>query len=119
MKGSEKLRYFLAGAAAGAVNGFFGGGGGTLLVPLLHRWCRLPEQKSFATSVAVILPLCALSACIYLACGELDALEALPYLLGGAAGGALGGKLFRNTRPRLLRRVFSLLLLCGGIRALL
>lgn len=52
----------LAGAAAGLTNGFFGGGGGSVLVPMLTRVCGLDQRRAFATSVAVILPLCALSA---------------------------------------------------------
>ena len=49
----------LAGAAAGLTNGFFGGGGGSVLVPMLTRVCGLDQRRAFATSVAVILPLCA------------------------------------------------------------
>ena len=64
-KQSKKFWYALAGAAAGVVNGFFGGGGGQVLVPLLAGRCGLEQRKAFATSVAVIAPLCALSAGIY------------------------------------------------------
>ena len=64
-KQGKTLWYALAGAAAGVVNGFFGGGGGQVLVPMLAGKCALEQRKSFATSVAVIAPLCALSAAIY------------------------------------------------------
>ena len=53
-----------AGGAAGLVNGFFGGGGGMVLVPLLMSRCGLERRKAFAWSVAIIFPLCALSAVI-------------------------------------------------------
>ena len=112
------LRPAVSGALAGAVNGFFGGGGGMVLVPLLAGWCGLGERKAFATSVAVILPLCVLSAGIYLFRGGLDLTAALPYLLGGLLGGWLGGKLFNNISMDWLRRGFGLLLLYGGIRSL-
>ena len=115
---SEKLRPALSGAAAGLVNGLFGGGGGMALVPLLTRWCGLDQQKAFATSVAVILPLCVLSAVIYLFRGGLDWMLALPYLAGGLVGGAIGGKAFRHLDMVWLRRAFGLLLLYGGIKAL-
>ena len=108
----------LAGAAAGIANGFFGGGGGMILVPLLTGLCGLPQRQAFATSVAVILPLCVLSSVIYLLRGGLDWVAALPYLLGGLAGGFLGGKLFRKLRMDWLRRGFALLILYGGVRAL-
>ena len=76
----------LAGGAAGLVNGFFGGGGGMVLVPLLAGKCGLERRSAFASSVAIILPLCALSAVIYFARGQLELLTALPYLLGGLLG---------------------------------
>lgn len=113
------LRPALAGGAAGLVNGFFGGGGGMVLVPLLVLWCGLDQRKAFATSVAVILPLCALSASIYLFRGGVDFTAALPYLAGGLLGGLLGGKLFKRLNMVWLRRLFALLLLYGGVRALL
>ena len=118
-KGRQRLWFALAGGAAGVVNGFFGGGGGMLLVPLLAGKCGLGQRKAFATSVAVILPLCALSAGIYWLRGGLDIAAALPYLLGGLAGGWLGGRLFRGVSMAWLRRGFALLILYGGVRALL
>lgn len=108
----------LAGAAAGLVNGFFGGGGGMVLVPLLAGWCGLGQRKAFATSVAVILPLCALSAGVYLFREGVDLAAALPYLLGGLIGGFAGGRLFKRLNMVWLRRLFALLLLYGGVRAL-
>ena len=112
------LRPALAGGAAGLVNGFFGGGGGMVLVPLLVLWCGLDQRKAFATSVAVILPLCVLSAAIYLFRGGVDFTAALPYLAWGLLGGLLGGKLFKRLNMVWLRRLFALLLLYGGVRAL-
>lgn len=111
--------YALAGAAAGVVNGFFGGGGGQVLVPLLAGKCGLDQRKAFATSVAVIAPLCALSAGIYWFRGQLDLGLALPYLAGGLVGGFVGGKVFQNLSMTWLRRGFALLILYGGVRAFL
>ena len=116
---SDKFRFAVAGGVSGLVNGFFGGGGGMLLVPLLTGWCGLEQRKAFATSVAVILPLCVLSSVIYWLRGGLEWRAALPYLLGGLAGGFLGGKLFRRLNMVWLRRAFALLILYGGVRALL
>ena len=58
MKHKSTWKSVLAGAAAGLTNGFFGGGGGSVLVPMLTRVCGLDQRRAFATSVAVILPLC-------------------------------------------------------------
>lgn len=115
----KTLWYALAGAAAGVVNGFFGGGGGMVLVPLLAGTCRLDQRRAFATSVAVIAPLCALSAGIYWFRGELELAAALPYLLGGLIGGLVGGRVFQKLSMVWLRRAFALLILYGGVKALL
>lgn len=114
-----KLWFALAGAAAGLVNGFFGGGGGMVLVPMLTGKCGLDQRRAFATSVAVILPLCALSSAIYYLRGGLDLMTALPYLIGGLAGGFVGGKVFKKLSMVWLRRAFALLILYGGVKALL
>lgn len=113
------LRAAVAGGAAGLANGFFGGGGGMILVPLLTRWCKVEQRRAFATSVAVILPLCVLSSAIYWFRGGIDLALALPYLAGGLIGGFIGGKVFRRLNMLWLRRAFALLILYGGVKALL
>ena len=69
--------------------------------------------------MAVIAPLCALSAGIYWFRGDLDLAAALPYLAGGLIGGLIGGKVFQKLPMVWLRRGFALLILYGGVRALL
>ena len=115
----KKGLYRIAGGAAGFINGLFGGGGGMVLVPLLAGKCGLDQRKAFATSVAIIAPLCALSAGIYWFRGDLDLAAALPYLAGGLVGGLVGGKVFRKLSMVWLRRGFALLILYGGVKALL
>lgn len=119
MERKKALWYAAAGGAAGLINGFFGGGGGMILVPLLAGKCGLGQRRAFATSVAVIAPLCALSAGVYFLRGDLDVRLSLPYLAGGLAGGLVGGRVFRKVSVRWLRRGFGLLILYGGVRALL
>ena len=112
-------KYALVGGLAGLANGFFGGGGGSILVPLLVLVCGLSQRKAFATTVAVILPLCVMSLSIYILRDGLDVATALPYVAGGMLGGWLGGKLFRGVRMTWLKRGFGLLLIYGGVRNLL
>ena len=114
----KRISAVFAGAAAGLVNGFFGGGGGMILVPLLASKCGLEQRKAFATSIAIILPLCVLSSAIYFLRGGLELAAALPYLVGGLAGGFFGGKLFKQLNMNWLRRVFALLILYGGVKSL-
>lgn len=89
-----------------------------VLVPMLVSRCGLSQRKAFATSVAIILPLCALSAVLYWLRGSLELSAALPYLLGGLLGGFLGGKLFRKLSMTWLRRIFALFILYGAWSAL-
>ena len=115
----QKTRCAVSGALTGAVNGLFGGGGGMVLVPLLRRWCGLEERKAFATCVAVILPLCVVAAAVYVLRRGVDLTLAAPYLLGGMAGGFLGGRLFPKVSAGWLRYLFAGFLLYGGVRYLL
>ena len=77
---TDRMKYALSGAAAGAVNGLFGGGGGMVLAPALTGWCHMEQKRALATCVAAILPLCLLSAAISLWRQPLDWMQALPYL---------------------------------------
>jgi uncharacterized membrane protein YfcA len=115
----SKIKCAVTGVLAGAANGFFGAGGGMFVIPLFTRWVKLADKPAYASSVAVILPLSAVSATVYLTQGGADWAAALPYLLGGAIGGLLGGKVFRKIPVKLLRRAFAVLLILGGLRSLL
>ena len=74
-------KYAVSGMAAGAANGLFGAGGGMILVPLLTRWGGLEDKTAFATSIAIIAPMCLVSIFIYWYQGQLDFGAALPYLV--------------------------------------
>jgi len=115
--GNIGLKCAVAGALAGAANGLFGAGGGMFIVPLFTRWAKIETKKTCATSIAVILPLSAASAVIYLIRDGLEFATALPYLLGGIAGGVIGGRLFKSVPPKVLKKAFALLLIIGGIRS--
>ena len=115
----KRWKIAFSGGAAGLVNGFFGGGGGMVLLPLLTRRCGVEERRAFANCVAVILPLCALSAAVYWWQTGIDLYAALPYLAGGLLGGALGGRWFKKVPVVWLRRIFAAFLLYGGVRYLL
>ena len=108
----------VTGALAGLANGLFGSGGGLFLVPLFTKWLGMEQRKAFATSVAVILPLSAVSLAVFVLKGGLDFMAALPYLIGGLAGGILSGLVFQKVPVTLLRRAFGLLILYGGVKAL-
>ena len=109
----------IAGGAAGLANGLFGGGGGMVFLPILARWGTLKPQQLYATCVGVIFPVCAVSAAIYLWQGEVELMTALPYLVGGLAGGWLGGKLYGRVSTTFLKWIFAGFLFYAGVRYLL
>ena len=77
---NDKVKYIITGALAGVANGLFGSGGGLFLVPLFVSWLHMEQQKAFATSVAVILPLSVASLAVFLLKGGMDWGLAWPYL---------------------------------------
>lgn len=108
-----------AGFAAGLVNGLFGAGGGLILVPLFCRQFPDRPKHAFANSVAVTAPLCVCSFLLFQLYRPISPASAVPYLLGGAIGGAFAGKALHKMSAVWLQRIFGLLLLYGGLRALL
>ena len=115
----QKLRFVLSGGAAGLVCGLFGAGGGMVLVPLLIFLVGLPDKLAFSSAISIILPLCVVSLVIYGRHDMLQLSDALPYLIGGAAGGVLAGLWFRKVSARVLHIALGLLILFGGARLLL
>ncbi len=114
----SKTKCDVSGAAAGLVNGLLGAGGGMVLVPLLIRWCGLEDKRAFATAISIILPLCLVSIFVYARKAPLPLADAWPYLLGGAAGGVLGGLLFKKMSANLLHKLLGAVILWGGVQLL-
>ena len=115
----EKGKLLIIGALAGIANGLFGAGGGLVLVPLFISWCGIAEKKAFATSVAVILPLSIVSYVMFCLQGGNVWEQALPYLIGGVVGGLLSARFFKKMSSVWLHRLFGLLILYGGVKAVL
>lgn len=114
---TKRWKYAVIGSLAGMANGLFGAGGGLFLVPLFISWAKLEEKKAFATSVAVIFPLSIVAFVIFAMKGAVEWRLAWPYVIGGAVGGLLSGTLFKRMSADWLHRIFGLLLLYGGVKA--
>lgn len=117
-KRKARLLSALGGLAAGLINGLLGSGGGMIAVPVLERG-GVKANRAHATSVAIMLPLSAVSALFYLRSGEAGISDALPYIPGGIAGALLGVLLLRRVKPKLLRRIFGGVAVYSGLRILL
>lgn len=108
----------LGGLGAGLINGLLGSGGGMIAVPMLER-SGVEASRAHATSVAIMLPLSAVSAVFYIRQGNVGFADALPYIPGGVIGALLGVLLLRRIRPALLRRLFGGVAVYSGLRILL
>lgn len=108
----------LAGFCAGAVNGLFGAGGGMVLVPLLTLLTNLGDQEIFPASLSIILPICLVSLAVTALHFPIPWAEAIPYLIGSAAGGFAAGLWGRKIPVKWLHRGLGILIIWGGIRYL-
>ena len=89
-----------------------------VVLPLLSRWGGLSQRQLYATCVGIIFPACAVSAAVYLWQGQTHILQALPYLVGGAAGGWIGGRLYGKVPATALRWLFAAFLFYAAVRYL-
>ena len=107
-----------SGAAVGIINGLLGAGGGMLAVPILKQ-LGLDQKHAHATSIAVILPLSALSAAAYLMRGDGAFSAAGVYLIPGAAGAIVGAWLLGKIPNKWLKRIFGIFMIWAGVRLLM
>ena len=118
MDKKQRLVLLLAGSSAGLINGLFGAGGGMILVPLLGMWAQLEEEEIFPASLSIILPACLVSLLSWSFVQPLPWYEAMPYLIGSAAGGVLAGLFGKHIPTLWLHRGLGILIVWGGFRYL-
>lgn len=110
------IRFVLSGSAAGAITGIFGSGGGLVLLPLLSFGSH--NQNMFPYSVAIMLPICFVSFLANVTSATPNLIVAVPYFLGGLAGGLIASKFSRKIPVRFLHLFFGGILVLGGLRFL-
>lgn len=115
---AKLLKSVLLGVPIGIVNGLFGAGGGMLTVPLLKS-NGLGQKEAHANAVAVILPITALSAAVYLFKGYVALSDAVIYIPTGLIGALLGTLLLKKLSGTVLRRIFGAFMIYSGIRMVL
>jgi len=115
VKNHKWLIIAASGVAIGFLNGLFGMGGGMVAVPLL-RYCSLQQRSANATSIAIILPLSVISACLYLKAGEIKISDSLVFLPSGLAGSFLGAYFLKKIDVGWLRRIFAVLMMIAALR---
>ncbi|MBE01662.1 sulfite exporter TauE/SafE family protein [Marinobacter lutaoensis] len=119
-----------AGAGIGWASAIFGIGGGTLTVPYLS-WCNVRMQNAVATSAACGLPIAVAGALgnVWTGWGHADlpafsvGFVYLPALLGVVLTSVffaqVGAHLAHRLNAKVLKRIFSIMLLMVGLRFLL
>ena len=101
---------------AGALSGLLGIGSGALKVLAMDRVMHIPFKVSTTTSNFMIGVTAAASAGIYLNRGYIDPGLAMPVMLGVLAGAFAGTRVLVRARVKLLRIVFSLVIVALAIQ---
>ena len=100
---------------AGTLSGLLGIGSGAVKVLAMDQAMRLPLKVSTTTSNFMIGVTAAASAGVYLNRGYIDPGLAMPIVLGVLPGALLGTHFLAKAKTRLLRIVFSLVILALAI----
>ncbi len=99
---------------AGTLSGLLGIGSGAVKVLAMDQVMHIPFKVSTTTSNFMIGVTAAASAGVYLGRGYIDPVLSMPVMLGVLAGSMLGAKVLTRARSRILRIVFSLVILALG-----
>ena len=89
-----------------------------IVVPLLTFLLGLEEKKAHATAIFIILPLCIISSVIYIQNGSMDWLKLLYSGIGFIIGGIFGALLLKKLNNKVLRIIFSVIMVASGIKLL-
>ncbi len=92
---------------AGIISGLLGVGGGIIKVPAMHLVMGLPLKVASATSNFMIGVTAAASAGVYFYRGRINPFIAAPVALGVVSGAFLGTLILRRIHTRVLRLVFT------------
>ena len=115
---NKTVKYTLtaaSGLGVGLINGMLGAGGGMIAVPALQL-AGLDRKEAHANAVALILPISVMSAVLYLLKDRVTVQNAIPYLIPGIIGAALGTLILSKISSPLLRKVFAVFMIWAGIR---
>jgi uncharacterized membrane protein YfcA len=100
---------------AGALSGLLGIGSGAVKVLAMDQAMRIPFKVSTTTSNFMIGVTATASAGVYLSRGYIDPALAMPVMLGVLVGSMLGAKVLASAKSRILRIVFSVIILALGV----
>lgn len=117
---NQYRRPALCGLAAGFLCGLFGSGGGALLLSVLRKQTKEKDLPSlYATCAAAILPLSLFSFFLYQTIGTTSGNLSPAVLLASVCGGTAGALLLSRIPAKITGKIFSSLLILGGLLLLL
>ncbi|SDK59230.1 sulfite exporter TauE/SafE family protein [Natronincola ferrireducens] len=116
MKNLYWLKIILVGFVAGIVNGLFGAGGGTIVVPALNFVFGVPQHKSHATAISIILPFAIISSFIYYRNGFTAFDVTFKVALGGIVGAYIGSRALSHFSDSYLRKIFGVFMILAALR---
>ncbi|HTZ95162.1 MAG TPA: sulfite exporter TauE/SafE family protein [Terriglobales bacterium] len=103
---------------AGALSGLLGIGSGAVKVLAMDQAMKIPFKVSTTTSNFMIGVTAAASAGVYLGRGYIDPGLAMPVMLGVLGGSLLGVRILLKAETKVLRIVFSIVILTLGAQML-
>ena len=103
---------------AGALSGLLGIGSGAMKVLAMDQAMKIPFKVSTTTSNFMIGVTAAASAGVYLSRGYIDPGLSMPVMLGVLAGSLVGTRILVKAETKLLRLVFSAVIVLLGIEML-
>ncbi len=103
---------------AGTLSGLLGIGSGALKVVAMDQAMKIPFKVSTTTSNFMIGVTAAASAGVYLSRGYIDPSLAMPVMLGVLIGSLIGTRVLVKTQTKLLRQVFSGVIVLLGLEML-
>ena len=113
---SEVIALVLLGLATGVLASLLGIGGGIVYVPALVALFEFDQLPAQATSLAVILPTAVVGTIANYRMGRIDLRLVGALFTGALVGGFLGAQVAIGLDPKLLRRLFALLLVVAAVR---
>jgi uncharacterized protein len=107
----------VSGFTIGAASGFFGIGGGFLITPALMWATDMPIAMAIGTSLVAVSAFGAATAISYAASGMIDWPLTALFVLGGALGGWVAGRVMRvlSARTNALRPLFAVFVIAAGL----
>ncbi|MDD6276179.1 MAG: sulfite exporter TauE/SafE family protein [Clostridia bacterium] len=111
----KKIFNSFLGIMIGIINVLVGSCGGIVAVESLKH-IGVDSTKAHATAIAIILPLTAISAAMYIYNGNVSIKDSYIYLIPGLVGSLIGSRLLPKIPKKFLSKVFSLFIIYAGIR---